>query len=176
MIELSWILGPCIHCDLSGARCHPEVPACRHHSAHGDGRQHKHGQGHSHQVWDHSPRRGLPLYRRQRVQQEDPQRERRGTVTAVSVGQRARQRLRQESWQRKTTKLQVVFLLFQVEQERMDKVWPKLRVLARSSPTDKHTLVKGNLFAHFRILIPWTCLDSGLANKVCLLASFPVLY
>lgn len=33
--------------------------------------------------------------------------------------------------------------LFQVEQERLDKVWPKLRVLARSSPTDKHTLVKG---------------------------------
>lgn len=31
----------------------------------------------------------------------------------------------------------------QVEQERIDKVWPKLRVLARSSPTDKHTLVKG---------------------------------
>lgn len=32
---------------------------------------------------------------------------------------------------------------FQIEQERLDKVWPKLRVLARSSPTDKHTLVKG---------------------------------
>ncbi|CAF90203.1 unnamed protein product, partial [Tetraodon nigroviridis] len=31
----------------------------------------------------------------------------------------------------------------QVEQDRLDKVWPKLRVLARSSPTDKHTLVKG---------------------------------
>lgn len=30
-----------------------------------------------------------------------------------------------------------------MEQERLDKVWPKLRVLARSSPTDKHTLVKG---------------------------------
>ena len=33
----------------------------------------------------------------------------------------------------------------QIEQERIDKVWPKLRVLARSSPTDKHTLVKGEL-------------------------------
>lgn len=32
---------------------------------------------------------------------------------------------------------------FQIEQERIDKIWPKLRVLARSSPTDKHTLVKG---------------------------------
>ncbi|XP_060133046.1 plasma membrane calcium-transporting ATPase 4 isoform X2 [Zootoca vivipara] len=31
----------------------------------------------------------------------------------------------------------------EVEQEQLDKVWPKLRVLARSSPTDKHTLVKG---------------------------------
>ncbi|XP_061075245.1 plasma membrane calcium-transporting ATPase 4 isoform X1 [Conger conger] len=31
----------------------------------------------------------------------------------------------------------------EVEQERLDKLWPKLRVLARSSPTDKHTLVKG---------------------------------
>ncbi|ELV11502.1 Plasma membrane calcium-transporting ATPase 3 [Tupaia chinensis] len=30
-----------------------------------------------------------------------------------------------------------------IEQERRYKVWPKLRVLARSSPTDKHTLVKG---------------------------------
>ncbi|KTF77755.1 hypothetical protein cypCar_00019658 [Cyprinus carpio] len=30
-----------------------------------------------------------------------------------------------------------------IEQELIDKVWPKLRVLARSSPTDKHTLVKG---------------------------------
>ncbi|MEE6480312.1 hypothetical protein FKM82_012530 [Ascaphus truei] len=31
----------------------------------------------------------------------------------------------------------------EIEQERIDKIWPKLRVLARSSPTDKHTLVKG---------------------------------
>jgi len=30
-----------------------------------------------------------------------------------------------------------------VEQTLMDEVWPKLRVLARSSPEDKHTLVKG---------------------------------
>lgn len=33
--------------------------------------------------------------------------------------------------------------VLQIEQERLDKIWPKLRVLARSSPTDKHTLVKG---------------------------------
>lgn len=35
----------------------------------------------------------------------------------------------------------------QIEQERIDKIWPKLRVLARSSPTDKHTLVKGKTWA-----------------------------
>lgn len=31
----------------------------------------------------------------------------------------------------------------QVQQHLLDKVWPRLRVLARSSPTDKYTLVKG---------------------------------
>lgn len=31
----------------------------------------------------------------------------------------------------------------QVKQELIDKVWPKLRVLARSSPQDKYNLVKG---------------------------------
>ncbi|XP_074526009.1 plasma membrane calcium-transporting ATPase 1-like [Halichoeres trimaculatus] len=31
----------------------------------------------------------------------------------------------------------------EIEQERIDRIWPKLRVLARSSPTDKYTLVKG---------------------------------
>ncbi len=31
----------------------------------------------------------------------------------------------------------------EVEQKLLDQVWPKLRVLARSSPTDKYTLVKG---------------------------------
>lgn len=30
-----------------------------------------------------------------------------------------------------------------MEQSRIDAIWPRLRVLARSSPTDKHTLVKG---------------------------------
>ena len=30
-----------------------------------------------------------------------------------------------------------------VDQEKVDKVWPRLRVLARSSPTDKFTLVDG---------------------------------
>ncbi|XP_050357008.1 plasma membrane calcium-transporting ATPase 2 isoform X4 [Nymphalis io] len=31
----------------------------------------------------------------------------------------------------------------EVQQHLIDRVWPKLRVLARSSPTDKYTLVKG---------------------------------
>ena len=31
----------------------------------------------------------------------------------------------------------------QVSQKRLDEVWPDLRVLARSSPQDKYTLVKG---------------------------------
>jgi Ca2+ transporting ATPase len=31
----------------------------------------------------------------------------------------------------------------EVQQHLIDKVWPKLRVLARSSPTDKYVLVKG---------------------------------
>ena len=30
-----------------------------------------------------------------------------------------------------------------IDQEKLDKVWPRLRVLARSSPTDKYTLVDG---------------------------------
>ena len=34
-------------------------------------------------------------------------------------------------------------LSFQISQEKLDRVWPRLRVLARSSPTDKHTLVNG---------------------------------
>lgn len=34
-------------------------------------------------------------------------------------------------------------MFFKVQQHLLDKVWPKLRVLARSSPTDKYTLVKG---------------------------------
>merc|ERR1712123_11155 len=31
----------------------------------------------------------------------------------------------------------------EIRQDLLDKVWPNLRVLARSSPTDKHSLVKG---------------------------------
>ena len=30
-----------------------------------------------------------------------------------------------------------------MNQELIDEIWPRLRVLARSSPTDKYTLVKG---------------------------------
>jgi P-type E1-E2 ATPase len=31
----------------------------------------------------------------------------------------------------------------QISQAKIDEIWPKLRVLARSSPQDKYTLVKG---------------------------------
>jgi Ca2+ transporting ATPase len=31
----------------------------------------------------------------------------------------------------------------QVKQGLVDRIWPRLRVLARSSPQDKYTLVKG---------------------------------
>ena len=34
-------------------------------------------------------------------------------------------------------------LLDQIDQELLDTVWPRLRVLARSSPEDKYNLVKG---------------------------------
>ena len=35
------------------------------------------------------------------------------------------------------------YLFAQIDQALLDKVWPRLRVLARSSPTDKYNLVKG---------------------------------
>jgi len=39
--------------------------------------------------------------------------------------------------------LHVGMLQFEVDRSKFDEVWPKLRVLARSSPEDKYTLVKG---------------------------------
>ena len=30
-----------------------------------------------------------------------------------------------------------------MSQQKLDQIWPKLRVLARSQPVDKYTLVKG---------------------------------
>jgi len=43
--------------------------------------------------------------------------------------------------------LKIVFYIYfvysKVEQQLFDKVWPQLRVLARSSPQDKYVLVKG---------------------------------
>ena len=144
--DSKWMLWNVFACHSLGARCYHEVPACRHHSAHGDRRQHQHSQGHSHQVWDHPPRGGLPLHRRQRVQQEDPQRERRGTGAAV--------RVRRSGGERRERHIsELCVLWFQVEQERIDKVWPKLRVLARSSPTDKHTLVKGELLTELKLTV-----------------------
>ena len=34
-------------------------------------------------------------------------------------------------------------VILQVSQQKLDQIWPKLRVLARSQPVDKYTLVKG---------------------------------
>lgn len=50
-----------------------------------------------------------------------------------------------------TSSVFVFSLFLQIEQERIDKIWPKLRVLARSSPTDKHTLVKGETLVRQRL-------------------------
>ena len=36
-----------------------------------------------------------------------------------------------------------MYLVLQVSQQKLDELWPKLRVMARSSPQDKYTLVKG---------------------------------
>ncbi|XP_048343296.1 plasma membrane calcium-transporting ATPase 2 [Sphaerodactylus townsendi] len=50
----------------------------------------------------------------------------------------------------------------EIEQERIDKIWPKLRVLARSSPTDKHTLVKVMIyFISFSILLQIVIVQFG---------------
>lgn len=71
-----------LNCSL-GPWCYSEVSARWHHSAHGDRWQHQHSKGHCHQVWHHPPRGRLPLHRRQGVQPEDPQWERRGTERTV---------------------------------------------------------------------------------------------
>lgn len=55
-------------------------------------------------------------------------------------------------------------LFVQIEQERIDKIWPKLRVLARSSPTDKHTLVKGETLVRQRLPDQRLNLDNTLLN------------
>lgn len=36
-----------------------------------------------------------------------------------------------------------VVISLQIDQHMLDRIWPRLRVLARSSPEDKYTLVKG---------------------------------
>lgn len=36
-----------------------------------------------------------------------------------------------------------ICLTVQISQKKLDEVWPKLRVLARSSPQDKYNLVNG---------------------------------
>lgn len=43
-----------------------------------------------------------------------------------------------------------VSFTYQFQQDLLDEIWPKLRVLARSSPTDKYTLVKGIIESKLR--------------------------
>uniref|UniRef100_A0A3Q1G102 ATPase plasma membrane Ca2+ transporting 2 n=1 Tax=Acanthochromis polyacanthus TaxID=80966 RepID=A0A3Q1G102_9TELE len=56
----------------------------------------------------------------------------------------------------------------EVEQERIDKVWPKLRVLARSSPTDKHTLVKGELVEESLFILKLFFLTLFSVRSICI--------
>ena len=55
-----------------------------------------------------------------------------------------------------------------IQQHLIDQIWPKLRVLARSSPTDKYVLVKGmkiKIYKEIPILIFYSILgiiDSSL--------------
>ena len=37
-----------------------------------------------------------------------------------------------------------------IQQDLIEEVWPKLRVLARAQPTDKYTLVKGIIDSKLR--------------------------
>ena len=40
-------------------------------------------------------------------------------------------------------KIYNIFFPLKVSQQKLDQIWPKLRVLARSQPIDKYNLVKG---------------------------------
>lgn len=60
----------------------------------------------------------------------------------------------------------------QVEQERIDKVWPKLRVLARSSPTDKHTLVKGNILNVADAILTFTYIAGPMPDTIWSVLSY----
>ena len=37
----------------------------------------------------------------------------------------------------------ILLFLIKVSQQKLDQIWPNLRVLARSQPVDKYNLVKG---------------------------------
>lgn len=134
----------------SGTRRHQEVPAGRDHCPHGDRRQHQHCPGHRHQMWHPATWRRLPVHGGERVQQANSQRARRGetntdcTKKESSVPpQDSISHINLINRGNVCMQLKLFSLSLQIEQERIDKIWPKLRVLARSSPTDKHTLVKG---------------------------------
>ena len=58
--------------NVSGSRGDTQVPACRHHSSHGDRRQREHGAVDCDQVWHPQARRRLPRPRRTRIQRQNP--------------------------------------------------------------------------------------------------------
>ena len=43
----------------------------------------------------------------------------------------------------------LILIYFQIRQDLLDKIWPRLRVLARSQPIDKYTLVKGKVLLYY---------------------------
>lgn len=103
-----------------------------HHSPHGDGGQHQHSSRHCSQVWHHPARGGLPVPGGERVQPADPKRERRGSSPPISAlaGPGFWHFLHPAPWFSPFKTLQHLRAFpSQIEQERLDKVWPKLRVL-----------------------------------------------
>lgn len=48
----------------------------------------------------------------------------------------------------------------EITQELLDKIWPRLRVMARSSPTDKYTLVKGIIESRVRYCLLCNCVTT----------------
>lgn len=61
----------------------------------------------------------------------------------------------------------ILIIYLQIQQSLIDKVWPKLRVLARSSPTDKYNLVKGkNITIEQNLLQNESLVRSGIKIKI----------
>ena len=70
----------------------------------------------------------------------------------------------------------LLIILIQVKQELIDVLWERLRVLARSSPTDKYTLVKGIIESKLNpnrevVAVTGDGTNDGPALKMLVLAS-----